>query len=185
MAISKAIQKMSSASRLNLGCGYQPLPGWVNVDYIYTKYNDIVVDLNKQWPWRDNSIQEIFCSHVLEHLEDPIHFFKEAQRVLKKDGYLTVRVPHGWSDAAMGDPTHKRPYFVSTFIGFTGSYSPSHTLNPQHDKERWPFTLQIVQLDVIMQEWVKKIPFWKHFSNFILIRFLNAAHEIAVVYQKK
>ena len=184
MALSTAITTTSQLL-LNLGCGYQPIPGWINVDYIKTVHTDQIVDLNKKWPWKNNSVDEIFTAHVIEHINDPIHFMKEAQRVLKKDKYITIRCPYGWSDAAMGDPTHKRPFFVSTFVAFCSGYDPKITLNPQHNKDRWPFTFEMVDCKLIMQDWVKKFPFWKYYSGLFLTLFLNAAHEIVVILQKK
>lgn len=185
MDLSIVATKTSYPLKLNLGCGYQPMNGWVNVDYIKTDHADIVTNLDQPWPWKDNSVDEIFAAHVLEHVTDHITFMKEAQRVLKVGGYFTIRVPHGWSDAAMGDPTHKRPFFVSTFVGFCKDYSPKQTLNPQHDKDRWPFTFEMLQCDIVLQNWVKRFPFWRYYSDFFLKRFLNAAHEIAVILQKR
>jgi len=42
----------------------------------------------------DNSCNLIFMFHVLEHIEDPIHFLKEVKRKLSHSGKLIVEVPN-------------------------------------------------------------------------------------------
>ena len=58
------------------------------------------MDLEKTpWAFQDGSIDEIFASHVIEHLRNPLSVFKEIHRILKPNGKLTMRVPHfsrGW-----------------------------------------------------------------------------------------
>ena len=55
--------------RLNLGCGFNKRDGYVNVDIGDHCAPDVVHDLEKApWPWDDSSIDEIYMSHVLEHL---------------------------------------------------------------------------------------------------------------------
>ena len=64
--------------KLNLGCGSKILDGYVNVDK-YSYYEpDIIHDLEKfPYPFEDNSIDEIFLSHVLEHIgQSPEIFMK-------------------------------------------------------------------------------------------------------------
>lgn len=44
-------------------------------------------------PYKDNSFDMVLCMfHTLEFLRDRINVFKEAKRVLKKDGYFFVQV---------------------------------------------------------------------------------------------
>ncbi len=55
------------------------------------KYGDIVKGL----PLRDESVDVVFCSHVLEHLvfEDFHIALKNTKRILKSDGVFRVIVP--------------------------------------------------------------------------------------------
>ena len=48
-------------------------------------------------PFKDNSVDNIYVSHVLEHIEKEYiqTFFREAARVLKKGGVLRICVPDG------------------------------------------------------------------------------------------
>ena len=72
--------------RLNLGSGYKKIKGFINVDLNATNA-DIKHNLNKySYPFKDNSVDYILASHILEHLKEPMDFFKELQRILKTGG---------------------------------------------------------------------------------------------------
>ena len=45
-------------------------------------------------PFKDNTIDFVFTSHVIEHFYDPIKALKEWYRVIKKDGYIFIIAPH-------------------------------------------------------------------------------------------
>ena len=45
-------------------------------------------------PLKKNSIDIIICDWVFEHIENPITFYTEINRVLKKGGVLCARTPH-------------------------------------------------------------------------------------------
>lgn len=40
------------------------------------------------------SVDAIFCGELLEHLENPIHFLRECQKVLKKNGKIVLSTPN-------------------------------------------------------------------------------------------
>lgn len=49
----------------------------------------LVIQADKEkWPLEDNSLDCIVSNQVIEHLSDLDHFFSEAHRVLKPNGYL-------------------------------------------------------------------------------------------------
>ncbi len=97
--------------KLDLGCGKNKVSGFTGVDSIKFDNVDEVVDLTKPWPWKDDSISEVYSSHFIEHLtmEERVHFFNELYRVLKFGSGARIITPH-WSHAcAYGDPSHKSP----------------------------------------------------------------------------
>jgi len=90
--------------RLNLGCSDDIRPGWVNVDCCLPA--DQIVDLDKQWPWKDSSVDAILAHDVIEHLVDRIHTMNELWRVLKPGGTVEIKVPTTDGTGAFQDPTH-------------------------------------------------------------------------------
>ena len=102
--------------KLNLGCGKDIKEGWINVDSIAFDESVIVCDLgNDIWPWDDDSIEEAFCSHMVEHLKpkERAHFINELYRVLIPERGCQIIVPHAMSERAYGDLTHQWPPVVS------------------------------------------------------------------------
>ena len=103
--------------KLNLGCGSKILDGYVNVDkYSYYK-PDVIHDLEKfPYPFEDNSIDEIFLSHVLEHIGQSPEIFmkiiKEFYRICHDNSLIKIIVPHPRHDDFISDPTHVRPITI-------------------------------------------------------------------------
>jgi predicted SAM-dependent methyltransferase len=98
--------------KLNLGCGPNPKPGWINVD-LFDSHADVELDLREKWPFPDNSVSYIYSEHVFEHFaidQEVPHFLREARRILKPGGIFDVGVPDTeWPLQAYGDPSN--PYW--------------------------------------------------------------------------
>ena len=100
---------------LNLGCGRNQRKDAINVDVTAYPGVDEVVDLGKfRWPWRDNSVDGIYASHIIEHFPDQKPFIKECLRVLKPGGFLRLNLPHSSSVTSIGCMGHYRTYSYST-----------------------------------------------------------------------
>lgn len=92
---------------VDLGAGDNPDPrASETADQIGSP--DHHVDLEDSWPFETGSVDGLIANHCLEHLDSPRHFFDEAGRVLRGDGWLEVSVPVGHT--ARGDPTHQGWY---------------------------------------------------------------------------
>jgi len=114
--------------KLNIACGEKqkeagtpPLEDcWVNVDISPDCKPHLVLDVLKfPWPWKSNSIEEIYCSHFLEHIgEEMIPFMEECYRVLEPEGKAHFECPYYTSVRAWQDPTHRRPISEFTFHYF-------------------------------------------------------------------
>src|ERR1700746_1738543 len=66
--------------KLNLGCGPNPRPGWINVD-LFDSRADLQLDLRERWPFADASVSHIYSEHVFEHFElheEVSHFLSES-----------------------------------------------------------------------------------------------------------
>lgn len=84
--------------KLNLGCGNDIKPGYVNVDFRKTHPDVRVVDLSVlPWPFEDGSADEILMLDFLEHFPyaQTKQILLECHRCLKPDGELVVQVPDG------------------------------------------------------------------------------------------
>ena len=97
--------------KLNLGCGENRIPGYINVD----KFGDPDIKHNLEsfpWPWETNSVSEISLIHVLEHLgkDVDIYFgiFKEMYRICNHGAKIRIIVPHFRHNFFYDDPTHVR-----------------------------------------------------------------------------
>jgi hypothetical protein len=100
-------------SKLNLGCGFHKLEGWLNVDRIAACEPDRVVDLEAlPWPFETGEAEEVLLRHVLEHLGAApdlyLAIMRELYRVCRADARVTIVVPHPRHDDFLADPTHVR-----------------------------------------------------------------------------
>ena len=109
---------------LNLGCGKDIRRNtneekWVNMDVSKLPGVDVVHNVNKcPWPFKVNTFDEIYASHVLEHVDNLIKCLEEIYRISKNDAKIIVKVPFFPSIYAMTDPTHKHFFTYFTFDYF-------------------------------------------------------------------
>lgn len=107
--------------KLNLGCGQNLLPGYVNVDRYGSP--DVQCDLETfPWPWPDNSVDEFLFNHSLEHMGASLRTFigiiKEVYRTGRDGALVKIAAPHPRHDTFLNDPTHVRaitPEVMSLF----------------------------------------------------------------------
>lgn len=82
--------------RLHLGCGGVALPGWRNIDsdcHPGIEQHDLRTGI----PAGDDSVDEIFSSHLLEHMRvrhEAAPFIRECYRVLRPGGVMTHVTPN-------------------------------------------------------------------------------------------
>lgn len=104
--------------KLNIGCGNVIKEGYVNLDF-YNPTADILHNLNKfPYPFSDNTFDEVYASHILEHLDDTIKVMEEIHRITKPNGRVIIKVPHYSSFTALSHLTHKRAFGLNTFSNF-------------------------------------------------------------------
>lgn len=88
---------------LNIGAGNWHCKGWINLDYPsewYAKaqshHEFMPYDIrNDKIPFEADAVKAVYCSHVIEHIEDRYiqPFFAEVHRVLKTGGVFRIACP--------------------------------------------------------------------------------------------
>lgn len=153
---------LPQTDRLNIGSAYVVAPGWANLDnspsvwlskhnsirYILQKMKVVQESAQQRWPsdivfhdvrhrlpWPDQSLQYIYCSHLLEHLSrrDGERLLRDCYRVLKSGATMRVVVPdlllyaRQYIEAiAKTDANHDNPYAVlasEKFLEILGVHS--------------------------------------------------------------
>lgn len=120
--------------RLNLGAGYDKIPGFLNVDIAPLEGVDVVWDLDQpKWPWDDGAADRVRAYDIFEHVENPLLFMRECHRILRPGGIADIRTCYWKSENAFTDPTHKRFPTFRTFeywvkgTEFNIKYGPAYT----------------------------------------------------------
>jgi SAM-dependent methyltransferase len=104
---------------IELGCGTKKKEGRIGVDAIDLPNVDIVADLEKGLSFLpDNSVDQIHCRSVFEHIENFENLMREIVRVLKRDGTAHVFVPHFSNPYYYSDFAHVRFFGLYTFYYF-------------------------------------------------------------------
>ncbi len=93
----------------------------IHLDISKKEHVEVVHDLERfPWPFKDNSFDKVYASHILEHLSDLVKTMEEIYRICKNDTVVVVKVPFFASAYAFRDPTHKRFFTYDTFDYFVG-----------------------------------------------------------------
>ena len=162
-----------TTTKINLGGGNTKMEGYINIDILNFKEVDIVHDLSKGIPIEENSVDEIFSSHFLEHVEDMIFVMKEIYRVCKPGAIIKIKVPYFSSIGAFKDPTHKSFYTNKTFDYFdklkTGVSIPNYELEVN-------FRVEKIQY-IWSKKWLRFLPFKE---TFFMNYFWNIAKTMYV-----
>ena len=95
------VPKSGKPVKIDLGCGPYKRPGYVGVDIEKFEGVDVVADLNRGIPLPDGSVSDIFCSHAIEHLKDPLFMLREMHRVCVPGAVVELVIPLNEPD-----PTH-------------------------------------------------------------------------------
>ena len=126
--------KIKCNKKLHLGCGTRNLPGWKHFDIRkLDEHIDYVGSADDLSQFEDNSIDEIYAYHLLEHFgrNDIGNVLTEWNIVLKKDGILRIAVPD--------------------FEAVAAEYSKNHELNKLmgllYDRQDYKFNYHYVAFD--------------------------------------
>ena len=94
-AIAAVYLTESDAPKLNIGCGYHLLNGWLNTDYSPQLPMVMYLDAKQRFPFNEETYNYIFSEHVIEHIsyQDGLKMLRECFRVLKQSGKIRISTP--------------------------------------------------------------------------------------------
>lgn len=165
--------------KLEIGGGIFPRKeGFINIDKI--EEADIVHDLEQYpWPFKDESIDEVYSCHCLEHLTDMEKVLNEISRITKVDALIEFRVPAAGSDL-MYVWDHKHCYSVTAAAN-----------NEFFFPELWwhlPRRLKLLDYKYyptfMLAEFREEMPMFEGLSDYLIMKwFPRTCHEVRFFYQ--
>jgi SAM-dependent methyltransferase len=159
---------------LNVGCAGDTY-GTDFIDLYPSREDVIKLDVNrKKFPYKDGTFDEVYARQLVAHLWNPMNFFRESLRVLKKGGRLYITTDSAglrgwWSQMCFGSYDKKH--------GDMDRYYMLHTTNTVKNlaevagfndiDTRYEFIITFKELT-----WKLKLMFiWYHFLSIISKRF--------------
>jgi len=121
--LPRPLAEPAATLRVNIGCGFNTFPGYVNVDKSPACHPDLLFDAEKQpWPWETNSVAEVLFFHSLEHMgatsDSFLGMIRELYRVCMPNASVRILAPHPRHDDFINDPTHVRVLTPALFTLF-------------------------------------------------------------------
>ena len=122
--------------KLQIGCGYNLLPGWLNSDFMPRK-GVIHIDATKKLPFPDACFDYLFTEHMIEHISvvDAALFLAECYRILKMGGTLRVSTPdiqflkRLWAESQDQIIKEYSNFAVASFVKFPKIVNPCVVMN--------------------------------------------------------
>lgn len=173
--------------KIELGGGTrQRGEGWVNLDIVPGPAVDHVVDFSKlvtagldgpRLPFPDFSVDEVYSSHCLEHVDPYNGLLHEVVRVCRIGARVEIRVPHWLSSMAMAGG-HRHTVSPKVVIGWCVEFAA----------EWWTGCAR--RLSLVRTEYIPSAVFpearklFPHMTDEQVMRFVpDACHEIRYFFE--
>ena len=163
---------------LDLGCGPSKKPGFIGIDKLMLPGVDFIADMETGLPFLpDNSVDEIYTSHFIEHIDNLELLLRECHRVVKPNGILNIYVPHFSNPYFYSDFTHKRFFGLYTFLYFSDH-------NNKY-KRKIPDFYTDFKFHVIKQKLIFKSPpfYFRNLFRQVLQRTFNSSIYMQELYE--
>jgi hypothetical protein len=136
-------EKVIQVLKLDLGCGRTKKEGFTGVDISPDVGADVVHNLRHfPWPFEDNSVDEVWCSHFFEHIPGPerAEFMGELWRIMKAGSKAIFITPDADSHRAIQDPTHAwPPVCPESYLYFNQDWLKANKLEHYNIKANFDF----------------------------------------------
>jgi SAM-dependent methyltransferase len=181
-----SIIRKATESKLNLGCGNEIIPGFINLDIGCIPGIDLSADCEcKKFglPFKKNLFVEVRASHLLEHIQNFIGLMEEIHRICLPGGKILIWVPYYRYEGAFHDPTHVRFFAERSFDIFSSQYKYNYYTKARFDLV--DMRLNIVQKTSVpsLAKKVMKfpIPMRIFFNNFMWNLYSEIYYELLVI----
>jgi predicted SAM-dependent methyltransferase len=115
-------------TKLNIGSGNRnPQSGYLALDANLAMQPDLCARV-PPIPLADESVEAIYCSHMLEHLDSDqaSALIAEMWRVMLPGAVARIIVPYVFGQGAWQDPTHRSFWTPERFRYYTPAYRYLH-----------------------------------------------------------
>jgi SAM-dependent methyltransferase len=131
--------------KLNVGCGFRPFDNYINLDYNEKVFPDVIRNVDDGLPFDDSKFDEVYSSHVIEHVKDVFFFMSEIWRVCKNKGKITIICPYaGYMEWAI-QPDHLRLINYNFFE----RWKPAYMSVQEEDKQLRGAKFNILSKEII------------------------------------
>lgn len=159
---------------LDVGCGLNKRPGAIGIDRNARTAADVLCDLDHfPYPFRDSSFDELYATHVIEHVSDVIRAIEEFHRLVRPGGRICITTPHYTDFSSFCDPTHRWHlnsfsfrYFGADHGGF-GYYSTAR-LRERKVRVRLLALWRWLGFELLVNAWPRFRLFWEHYMCFVV-----------------
>lgn len=173
----EAEAEIDRPTRIDIACGQNKQPDFYGVDIAGDA--DLIYDLEVYpWPFEDDSADELFCSHYVEHTSDLIKFMNECGRILKAGGKMTIIAPYYSSVRCWQDPTHKHAISENSFLYYNKGWREANRLDHYPITCDFDFTYGYV-LDA---DWANRSV---EARDFAIKHYINVVNDIHVTLTKR
>ena len=93
--IAKRYLAQHREPKLQIGCGNNALPGWLNTNYPSVSRDIMHLDATRPFPFDNETFDYVFGEHMIEHVpyHDARKMLAECRRVLKPYGKIRISTP--------------------------------------------------------------------------------------------
>jgi ubiquinone/menaquinone biosynthesis C-methylase UbiE len=120
--------------KLLLGGGSLTKPGFTNIDIRDLPGVDIVHDLMKGIPLKDNTVEIVIADNLFTELPEIAPLMEEIWRVCKPNAQVIIKVPYYMSESGFKNSFNKRFFTDATFDHFDRRNVENGTMPEYHLK---------------------------------------------------